>query len=309
MAQEFNKSVYFKSPLEQFYWDGDHIEIIPGIEIVRSNSSIEYNSYIDFLSKSDIQQMRESTHILKMEISEFKYDYNIELFHLFLLALWIENYSGTIINYRFLDPPYNPHPGSSPLPVHRILDHYHYIHDQEEFDISTKQLETVGRYLILLTKIHKIESRLDTAVYFTHYANTTIRWQGAFTNCMIALEALFSSEKRGSVTKQICSRVSCFLESDLSRRESLYHEMDNLYEIRSGITHGRLKLNVGNKIVAESNLKDLFRLVSIVRRCWKEILTTSKKLSIFSDENQRSQYLDDLTKGFNPPNITRVKVS
>ncbi|MCH7820234.1 MAG: hypothetical protein IIB40_11900 [Candidatus Marinimicrobia bacterium] len=305
MTEESKNSVYFLSALKEFYWNGDHITLIPGIEIVRSNLSIENISYSKFISKRDIQQIQESTHILRMEISEFEYDYYIELLHLFLLALWIKKYSGTIICFRFLDPPYNPHQGESPLPVQRIGDHYHYIHDQKEFDISTEDLENVGRNLASLEKIHKTSSRLATAIYFTHYANTTIRWQGAFTNCMVAIEALFSPEKRGGVTKQICSRVSCFLESDHSKRESLYFEMDNLYDIRSGIIHGRYKLNIGDKIAADRNLEDLFKLVSILRRCWGKILGTPKLINVFTNETKRTSHLDSLTSGFNHPKITR----
>lgn len=137
-----------------------------------------------------------------------------------------------------------------------------------------------------LTKMDKVSVRCHNALYFLYLGFHTIHWISSFVFLMNTLEAIFSKDKSGGVTKTICKRVSSFLES---KPRCEYKDIDHLYDIRSRIVHG----NIVVQDEPIENLKELNNLQYITIECMKKFLQEEVYLQ-FADKETRDTYLGTL---------------
>jgi hypothetical protein len=144
----------------------------------------------------------------------------------------------------------------------------------------------VNNGFIVLNEMDNVSSRCHNVLYFLYLAFNTIHWIESFMFQMNALEAIFSKDELGGVTKTICRRVSSFLGS---REGAKYEDIDQLYAIRSDIVHGRI---VASEKPLE-NLKQLHRLQSVSLWCMEKILNDKIYLK-FKEKKERNAYLATL---------------
>jgi hypothetical protein len=149
---------------------------------------------------------------------------------------------------------------------------------------SIDDLTMIEKGFANLSEMYEISTRCHNAIYFLFLSFTTIHWTASYLFFMNALEAIFSKDDRGSATKTICTRVSSFLDS---KDEKTYKDIENLYNIRSDITHGRIEVNEDPL----NNLQKLYKLQTIIILCMKKIV--EEKIYIeFKDPTSRNKYLE-----------------
>ena len=118
--------------------------------------------------------------------------------------------------------------------------------------ITFDDLKIIDKGFSNLLKMDLISNRTHNALYFLYLGFFNFHWFAAFIFLMSALEALFSKEESGEVTKTICSRVSHFLNS---KPKCTYKDVEMLYDIRSRMLHGNIKVSD-----SDSNLENLHHL-------------------------------------------------
>lgn len=106
--------------------------------------------------------------------------------------------------------------------------------------ISFDDLKIIDKGFSNLLKMDSISNRTHNALYFLYLGFFNSHWFAAFIFLMSALEALFSKEEKGEATKTICSRVSSFLNS---KPKCTFKDIDLLYDIRSRMLHGNIKVS------------------------------------------------------------------
>lgn len=285
-------------PLIDFDSDVDNFSINKRLEIVRMKSKISYHEYTGLLGEEDKTKLDQSTHALIFYPSGNNHMVNDDEVQLFLMSLWLANYSGTYIQFLLLDPPewFNSFPREI-----RICDHYFYVTDKVQSKISIKDLEDSKSYLESLSKIFGREDRLGGSINFTHAANTTIRWQVGFINSMAAIEAMLSSDNRRRMTRILCTRLACFIGDDDEKKNYYYEKINKLYDVRSELIHGKYKPNIRSGIRSEENLDLLYDLQQLLVKCWIKILTDSNILSMFDNKESRNEFLNELTQNYISP--------
>ena len=232
---------------------------------------------IDGLSKLDIQYMKMEYWALVAEdpdVDRYKQEVNI-----LLLSFKIYKLARPFMKYHLCKE-------DTRLCL-RINETMQYILPEKSTrQISFSDLVIINNGFSNLLKMDAVSNRTHNALYFLYRGFFSKKWMDAFIFLMIAVESLFSKEEAGGATKTICSRVSKFLECK-SRCE--YKDIENLYNIRSEIIHGKIEANDNPR----DNLTELHDLECVVTECMKKILD-QKIYLIYGNVQQKESYYNQL---------------
>jgi len=110
-----------------------------------------------------------------------------------------------------------------------------------------------------------VSNRLKNALFFVYRAFNSYHWSDGVLFYMGALEALFSLDKKGGATKAICGRSTNLVDDPNWPRNVI----EDLYDVRSRITHGRLE--AGRR--PDDNLKLLAKMEILVKLCLRKLVT------------------------------------
>ena len=158
----------------------------------------------------------------------------------------------------------------SPTMKYRLSEHDEHCARMEDVDHQILlpgyeyQVYSVGDFpqidaaYVVLRQAETIAPRLKNALFFVYRAFHSYHWTDAFLFHMSALEALFSLDAKGGVTKTICRRVSHLLDDPATWNEAV---VADLYDVRSRMTHGRLE--------ARPNSEENLRLLDQLERLTK----------------------------------------
>ncbi|MBI5204441.1 MAG: hypothetical protein HZA11_05940 [Nitrospirae bacterium] len=153
--------------------------------------------------------------------------------------------------------------------------------------ITFDDLNIIDNGFSNLLKMDSISNRTHNALYFLYLGFFNSHFFAAFIFLMSALEALFSKEEKGEATKTICSRVSSFLNS---KPKCTYKDVDLLYDIRSRMLHGNIKVSD-----SYNNLETLHHLEYVVTECMKKILDEQIYLK-YTETSEKESYYNTLAK-------------
>jgi hypothetical protein len=139
-----------------------------------------------------------------------------------------------------------------------------------------ESLETVPRNNALWSGLRAFSGALTS--YFADY-RFPLFWQG--------LESLFGSDtERHGVTKRLCSRISCFLAENEPDRASLFQMVDECYDMRSQIIHGR-QADYADEEDPEIDDK-MERTEAIVRTVVRKLLKSPGMIQAFLSKERNS---------------------
>ena len=153
--------------------------------------------------------------------------------------------------------------------------------------ITFDDLKVIDKGFSNLLRMDSISDRTHNALYFLYLGFFNSHWFATFIFLMSALEALFSKEERGEATKTICLRVSSLLNS---KPQCTYKDIDLLYDIRSRMLHGNIKVSD-----PPTNLGNLHHLEYVVTECMRKILDEQIYLK-YSDTGEKEAYYNTLAE-------------
>lgn len=165
-------------------------------------------------------------------------------------------------------------------------------HLRSHTDYANESLENQDfvEALYLNKKVNEInrESPLWISLITLWGALTASNWEIRYLWLWIALEALFGAP--AELTFRISLRISFFLLSKQEERKKLFDIIKKSYSYRSALVHG-MKLN---KIPHRESKDILYNLEDVVRRSLMKIFKDDNLMQIFSDNERREKFLDDL---------------
>lgn len=244
-------------PLFDFsYYNGEEFPFIEGKYALQSFIADEEIPQIKLFSKLDIDYMEMESWALVAEnpdTSKYKQEVN-----LLLLSFRIYKLARVFIKYRLCKEDVNL--------CSRLNNTMGYILPRESTNlVTTNDLKTINKGFLKMLEMDTISNRTHNALYFMYRGFCSEKMMDAFLLLMIALESLFSNEEHYGATKTICSRVSNFLDS---KSGCMYNDIEELYVLRSNITHGRIV--VSDEI--KGKLQTLYKLQYVIIECMKKIL-------------------------------------
>jgi hypothetical protein len=147
---------------------------------------------------------------------------------------------------------------------------------------SPADFPEIDRIFVLLRSVERTSQRLKNALYFIYRAFNSAHWIDAFLFYMGALEALFSLDRKGPARTTICGRAAGLLNDP----NWSFHEIEELYDIRSRIAHGRLEAGRDST----ENLQLTARMEVLVKRCMRRLVEIDA-LKHYSEESTRTKFL------------------
>ncbi len=151
---------------------------------------------------------------------------------------------------------------------------------------STGDFPQIDATYVMLRQAEKTAIRLKNALFFVYRAFHSYHWTDAFLFHMSALEALFSLDTKGGVTKTICRRVSRLLDDPASWDEAV---ISDLYGVRSRMTHGRLEARPNS----EENLRLLDQLERLTKLCFRKLIQNNS-FQHYTTDPAREQFMKQL---------------
>lgn len=158
--------------------------------------------------------------------------------------------------------------------------------DKSSIIISRDNLKAINNGFSNLLQMHNISNRTQNALYFLYRGFHSTKMIDSFMLLMSAIESLFSGEKQGGVTRTICLRVSNFLNN---KTRCKYQNIEDLYDLRSKIVHGRVIVNDEIK----GHLATLHEFEYVITECMKKMLD-NKIYSIYGNVHNKEIYFNKL---------------
>ena len=188
--------------------------------------------------------------------------------------------------------------GRTPMIKYRLSEHDDFcarMEDDEhhvQLPSSLHQVYSAGDFpqidaaYAMLRQAETTAIRLKNALFFVYRAFHSYHWTDAFLFHMNALEALFSLNRKGGVTKTICRRVSHLLDDPATWNEVV---IADLYDVRSRMTHGRLEARPNS----EENLRLLNQLESLTKLCFRKLIQNNS-FQHYATTPARDQFMKQL---------------
>lgn len=160
---------------------------------------------------------------------------------------------------------------------------FNYSHSRHLQPFCHEDLCQICDGFMSLLKMDKISIRTHNALYFLYRSWHCGYWTDDFLMMMCALESIFSKDKPGGATSTITTRVSNFLNSSKGYTKQ---DIEELYDIRSRIMHGNMKI----KKSPQENLASLNHLETVVITCFKKLIN-EKSYEHFSSKERRDKFM------------------
>lgn len=239
-------------------------------------------SELEGLSEKDICQIKRASWALVYEGDDDRYK---SLVNLLLMSFRVfSDHPPPVIKYRL-----SKNSGQSfriNQPMTRNLSA-----NKGRASYGSTDIEQIDAGFQHLRKMDAISPRTHNAIYFLYRAFHADKWIDSFVLMMCSLESLFSKDQPGGATDAITTRVSSLLGS---RDRCTKADLENLYKLRSDMTHGRIE--VGDD--ARKNLESLEHLEFVAVHCFRE-LVKKKAYVRYATPSERNKFMGTLngTKG------------
>jgi len=233
----------------------------------------------DLFSKLDVEYMKDECWALVAQdpdTDKYKQEVNI-----LLLSFKIYKLSRLFIKYRLCKD--NPENCSTITETMKLV-----LPEESNGLITFEDLKIVNEGFLNLSRMDTVSYRTHNAIYFMYRGFLSEKMIDSFAFLMMAIESLFSDEKRHGMTETICSRVSGFLGcKPRCKRE----DINRLYDLRSKIVHG--------KVVVDDDIRGkpcvLYDLQYVAIECVKKMLDENI-YPIYEDVDEKENYFAELVK-------------
>ena len=150
---------------------------------------------------------------------------------------------------------------------------------------SLDDFPKIDRTYMALRAVENTSKRLKNAFFFLYRAFNSYHWVDAFLFYMSVVESLFSLDEKGPAKKPICCRTTKILnDPDWS-----YETIEDLYETRSRIAHGRLEAGRDST----DNLALTAKMEVLVKLCVRRLIEMDA-LKHYGNQNARNAFLAQL---------------
>jgi hypothetical protein len=280
------------TPLLDFEWEGNEFELASRLCLRKRSTPPALNRINQFVSKDELDRLRDASHWLEFTHDTVELISDGELANLFLLSLWLRRETRTQAPFRFV---VDSSDGSERYV--RMLDRFAWIRGEMYDAFETSDLEAVSRYLPELRGFCAARERLNNALVLTLSGCWSNHWQTALSCHAAALETLLTYSRGPGITRRLATSYACIVEAAPATRSSAFTDFEQLYSIRSDITHGRTHLvDAGHRLIF------MKRLSQALRSIWVKVIESrALAQALEGDDGKREAYLRANEAGFTPP--------
>lgn len=291
-----NSTFKVLAPLHDFYWEGKRFDI-SGLCAIEELDTPDLTWCETFLSKDDKNQLRDSSHWISFKQSPTDRLSPSEKVNIFLLALWIVLPTRVQVHYIFEFPRKSGN-GVSSSAV-RLFDRFAWIRHQARNGIKTMHLKKVQGVVDNLIPIYTANKRLRNSLVLTIKGCFSIDWQVAFICFSAAAEGILTYNRGGGITKRLAKSFACLTKKTKTQRDSAFHKLEHLYNIRSDIMHGRI---TGSTMRSSGKLRELAKFSNSLRNLWKTILSSQTIITeLEKDDATRKVFFSKIESAYTPP--------
>lgn len=148
---------------------------------------------------------------------------------------------------------------------------------------SPNDFPRIDSIYMLLRNAERTSQRLKNALFFIYRAFNSYHWVDIFLFYMSALEALFSLDGKGPAKKPVCGRTVAILNDHRWDKSKI----ENLYDVRSRIAHGRVEAGRDSK----ENLELAANMEVLVKLCLRRLIEVDG-LQYYANRDARDKFLD-----------------
>lgn len=166
----------------------------------------------------------------------------------------------------------------------RINEVITYIIEDNCAIVNYSELTNIDKIFSRILEMKETSDRTQNALYFLYRAFHTTHWVDSFIMFVCFLESLFSKDKIGGVTKTICTRVNNYIKDP---KIVTYQSVENLYNLRSDMVHGRI---ITSNRSSSYNLVELKKLEDLAIHIISKMLL-SQDYNYYENKNCREIFL------------------
>ena len=154
--------------------------------------------------------------------------------------------------------------------------------------IDIKTLEEIKRGYLSFKSFYSTSPRTKHSVQFLYLGYTSNYWMQAYILFMTSLETLLSPSTENQITTKIIKRTRNLINDNKLCSKKI---IDELYELRSDIIHGRILVDLSFK----NHIDEMTKLQIIVLKAFKVILE-KKFVSIYQNDESKESFFQQLEK-------------
>jgi len=139
-----------------------------------------------------------------------------------------------------------------------------------------------------LKLFYNLSNRTKHSVQFFYLGYTSYHWMQAFALFMISLETLVSPTTEEQITKTIINRTRNLINNPKICSKNI---INNLYQLRSDITHGRILIDLSFK----DHINDMSRLQNMAIKAFEIVLSLNFK-KYYKNEQSKEEFFRKLEK-------------
>ncbi len=261
----------FHEKIKNFDFDGILLKRV-------ESNDIDFLDDIDVLSDSDKREIRGCYWAFYFKCEEEMYDSFVGKINLLLLSFRIHKKSDISVKYFLCKNDSSESERYSEDWKYALAD----IKNHSELNIE--DLDVIKGGVQLLENFEKTSFRTSHAVNFLFLGYTSYYWMEAFILFVTSLETLVSPSTENQVTNRIIKRTVKLIDDNTICSRT---KLDDLYKLRSNITHGRILVGIDFK----DHKTDLQDLQKIVLSAFKTILSKNFN-SIYKNEKSKELFFE-----------------
>jgi hypothetical protein len=284
------------APLQDFMWDGDDLELAPGLWIKRFSKPPDLEGMEKNLAKPEWERVLGADHWLVHESAEGSTSSATEVENLVLLSLWTVKATRAHIIHRFKLGIGEAEGNRSQA---RLLDRFQWTPGYVDIDIDESDLRAASGTYAAFAPMCQTRGRLNDALLLTLAGCWAYQWQVSLICHAAAAEAILTYATGSGITRRLATSFACLTENDPDKRDAAYREFTSLYSDRSNIMHGRTYNVAGN-----DRLPTMVRFQGVLRKLWVIVCASPALSSVLEGSDaQRQAYFQASQLGYAPPSI------
>ena len=270
---------YFKN-LKDYPIHGNNHIILKKEDLNELNAIEE----IELFSKADCRDIRTPYWVFTFKCEEEKLDDYKQNLNLLLLAFRITKHSDISIKYIICKNALNLSSKYSDDWKYAIADQFYKSNFKE---LNSEDLDDVVKVFNNLQEFCQVSPRTMHVVNFLFLSYTSYYWMEIYILLMTSLETLVSPPTEEKITSQIIKRTRRLInDPEICSKNNI----DNLYQLRSNIIHGRVLVDKNFK----EHQPEIVKLQKIVLKAFEIILSEDFQL-IYKDEDSKEYFYNQLT--------------
>jgi hypothetical protein len=207
------------SPLQEFHWSGDDIQLAPNLCIRRFRTPPDLSAFHAQLTKDEWNRAFNVSHWLTIDWDGATQPSPAEIANLVLLSLWLVKSTKSHIAFRFETERSDT---GAQTKRFRLLDRFAWVSGTTPTEFTDEDLRSASAFYAALVAMCSARGRLNDALLLTIAGCWSHAWQVALICHAAAAEAILTHSSGPRITRRLAKSYACVSETTKSSRDSAF---------------------------------------------------------------------------------------